>query len=249
MGAEDVKLFIAGEWTEGTGDEFYKLVSPATGEHIANIPIASRADVDRAVAAAHTAQEEIKFWSPFERAEVCYRMADAIDANAEEIARIQTLEQGKPYFSESLGDVASASANLRKAAEDVKRLSGENRPSSDRNKRVFTFRRPIGVWAAITPFNFPITTPVEYIAPGFATGNTVIVKPPEFTSWALLKMAEAFVDVGLPAGTISILPGAGAVGEMLTDHPGVDAIGFTGSTATGAKILSKMGIKRSASGR
>ena len=242
---ETVKLYIAGEWTEGTGTEVYELRSPGSGEHIANIPIASRRDVDRAVAAAREAHEQIRHWSAFERADLCARIAAEVEPLAEEIARIQTLEQGKPYHAESIDDIAEANQYFLNAAEDVKRLSGEVIPTSERNKRMFTFHRPVGVWAAITPWNFPVTIPLEYIGPGLATGNAIVAKPPLFTSWALLKLAEAFDAAGLPKGAISIIPGAGDIGEMLVTHAGVDAIGFTGSSDTGRRIISQMGIKRS----
>ncbi|NND03770.1 MAG: aldehyde dehydrogenase [Acidimicrobiia bacterium] len=242
---ETVKLYIAGEWTEGTGEEAYELRSPGSGDHIADIPIASQADVDKAVAAAREAHDEIRHWSAFERADLCNRIAAEVGPLVEEIARIQTLEQGKPYHAESLDDIEEANQYFLNAAEDVKRLSGEVIPTSDRNKRMFTFHRPVGVWAAITPWNFPVTIPLEYIGPGLATGNSVIAKPPLFTSWALLKLAEAFDAAGVPPGAISVIPGAGDIGEMLVTHDGVDAIGFTGSSETGRRIISKMGIKRS----
>lgn len=243
--AEMAKIYIAGEWTEGTGDDVHELVSPATGEHIATIPIASQADIDRAVAAARQAQEEFRHWSPFERADLCHRIADAVTELVAEIARLQTLEQGKPYHAESLDDIEEANQYFINAAEDIKRLGGEVIPTTDRNKRMFTFRRPVGVWAAITPWNFPVTIPLEYIGPGLAAGNAVIAKPPAFTSLALLKLAEAFDAAGVPNGLVSIIPGGGAVGEALVTHPGIDAIGFTGSSETGRRIISKMGIKRS----
>lgn len=245
MVAEDLKLYIAGQWTHGTGDDVHELISPVTGEHIANVPLASPADLDRAVAAARAATEEMRHWSAFERAGLCLRIAAAIEPLEEEIARIQTLEQGKPYHAESLADIAEANQYFYNAAEDVKRLSGEVIPTSDRHKRMFTFRRPVGVWAAITPWNFPVTIPLEYLGPGLAAGNAVIVKPPEFTSWALLKLAEAFDEAGVPNGAVSIIPGGAGIGEYLVQHAGVDAIGFTGSTATGKQILAQMGIKRS----
>jgi succinate-semialdehyde dehydrogenase/glutarate-semialdehyde dehydrogenase len=245
MVAENLKLYIAGEWTEGTGDEVHELQSPVTGEHIANVPLASPADLDRAVAAARAATEEMRHWSAFERAGLCLRIAAAIEPLEEEIARIQTLEQGKPYHAESLADITEANQYFYNAAEDVKRLSGEVIPTSDRHKRMFTFRRPVGVWTAITPWNFPVTIPLEYVGPGLAAGNAVIVKPPEFTPWALLKLAEAFDEAGVPPGAVSIIPGGATIGEYLVQHAGIDAIGFTGSTATGRKILSQMGIKRS----
>jgi succinate-semialdehyde dehydrogenase/glutarate-semialdehyde dehydrogenase len=241
----ELELYIAGEWTEGTGDEVHELVSPATGEHIATVPIASQADVDRAVAAARAAQDEYRHWSAFERADLCTRIAGAVASNVAEIARIQTLEQGKPYHAESLGDIEEANQYFLNAAEDVKRLTGDVIPTSDRNKRMFTFRRPVGVWAAITPWNFPVTIPLEYIGPGLAAGNAVIVKPPEFTSWALLELAKAFDEAGVPKGLVSIIPGGAAIGEMLVTHDGIDGIGFTGSSATGKRIISQMGVKRS----
>jgi len=243
--AEDLQLYLAGEWSPGTGDRHHALVSPVTGEHIANVPLPSPADIDAAVAAARTAQDEFRFWSAFERAELCQRIAEAIEELVPEIARIQTLEQGKPYHAESLDDIEEANEYFLNAAEDVKRLGGENIPTTDRNKRMFTFRRPVGVWAAITPWNFPVTIPLEYLGPGLASGNAVIVKPPPFTSWALLELAKAFDAAGVPKGLISILPGDGEVGEMLVTHDGIDGIGFTGSSETGKRIISRMGVKRS----
>jgi succinate-semialdehyde dehydrogenase/glutarate-semialdehyde dehydrogenase len=243
--AQDLQLYLAGEWTTGTGGDHHELVSPVTGEHIANVPIPSRADVDTAVAAARAAQDEFRFWSAFERAELCARIAEAIEDLVPEVARIQTLEQGKPYHAESLDDIEEANEYFLNAAEDVKRLGGENIPTTDRDKRMFTFRRPVGVWAAITPWNFPVTIPLEYLGPGLASGNAVIVKPPEFTSWALLELAKAFDAAGVPKGLVSILPGGPAVGDALVTHDGVDGIGFTGSSETGKKIVSRMGIKRS----
>jgi succinate-semialdehyde dehydrogenase/glutarate-semialdehyde dehydrogenase len=242
---ETAKIYLAGEWTEGTGTEAHRLISPVTGEHIADIPLASAADIDRAVASAREAQDEFRHWSAFERADLCHRIADAIDGNVEEVARIQTLEQGKPYHQESLADIEEANEYFTNAAEDIKRLGGEVIPTTNRTKRMFTFRRPVGVWAAITPWNFPVTIPLEYLGPGLAAGNAVICKPPEFTSLALLKLAEAFDAAGVPKGLISIIPGGGAIGSALVTHPGVDGIVFTGSTETGRKIIAAMGVKRS----
>ncbi len=240
-----LEMYLAGEWTTGTGDGHHALISPVTGEHIADVPLASAADIDRAVTAARAAQDEYRFWSPFERADLLHRIAAAIEPMVPEIARIQTLEQGKPYHAESLDDIAEANQYFLNAAEDVKRLSGETIPTTDRNKRMFTYHRPVGVWAAITPWNFPVTIPLEYLGPGLATGNAVIAKPPEFTCWALLELAKAFDEAGMPKGLVSIIPGAGDIGSRLVEHGGIDAVGFTGSSATGRRIIASMGIKRS----
>jgi acyl-CoA reductase-like NAD-dependent aldehyde dehydrogenase len=227
--AEDLKLLIAGEWTEGTGDDHYEIESPVTGEHIYNVPKAANADIDRAVVAAREATEEMRHWTAFERAELCLRIYELWQDRIEDVARILTLEQGKPFAEESIDDIAESGDYFQIAAEDVKRLSGEFIPTTERNRRMFTVHRPVGVWAAITPWNFPV----------------IIVKPPEFTSWALLEMGKVFEEAGVPKGAISIIPGGGDVGEALVTHEGIDAIGFTGSSATGARIVSAMGLKRS----
>ncbi len=195
---ETLDIYLAGEWTSGTGDAHHELISPIDGAHIADVPIVSEADIDRAVAAARRATDEMRHWSAFERADLCLRIAAAIEPLIPEIARLQTLEQGKPFHSESLDDIAEANQYFVNAAEDVKRLGGEVIPTSSRTKRMFTFRRPVGVWAAITPWNFPVTIPLEYIGPGLATGNAVIVKPPINTPWALLELAKAFDEAGVP---------------------------------------------------
>jgi acyl-CoA reductase-like NAD-dependent aldehyde dehydrogenase len=241
----DLKLFIAGEWTEGSGDDSYEVRSPVTGEHIYTVPKASQADIDRAVSAAREATEELRHWTAFERAELCLRIYDLWQDRVDEIARILTLEQGKPFHAEAVDDIAESADYFQIAAEDVKRLKGELIPTTERNRRMFTVRRPVGVWAAITPWNFPVMIPMEYVGPGLATGNAVIVKPPEFTAWALLEVAKIFEEAGVPKGAISIIPGAGDIGASLVTHPGVDAVGFTGSSETGKKIVSAMGLKRS----
>jgi succinate-semialdehyde dehydrogenase/glutarate-semialdehyde dehydrogenase len=241
----DLALFIAGEWTRGTSDDQYEVHSPVTGEHIYNVPKASPADIDRAVAAARQATEEMRHWTAFERAEMCLRVYDLWQDRADEVARLLTLEQGKPYQAEAIADISESSDYLHIAAEDVKRLSGEVLPTTERNRRMFTVHRPVGVWVAITPWNFPVMIPMEYVGPGLATGNALIVKPPEFTCWALLEIARVFEEAGVPKGALSVIPGDGAIGDALVTHRGVDAIGFTGSSATGARIVSRMGLKRS----
>jgi succinate-semialdehyde dehydrogenase/glutarate-semialdehyde dehydrogenase len=187
----------------------------------------------------------MRHWTAFERAEMCLRVYDLWQDKADEVARLLTLEQGKPYQAEAIADISESSDYLHIAAEDVKRLSGEVLPTTERNRRMFTVHRPVGVWVAITPWNFPVMIPMEYVGPGLATGNALIVKPPEFTCWALLEIARVFEEAGVPKGALSVIPGDGAIGDALVTHRGVDAIGFTGSSATGARIVSRMGLKRS----
>ncbi|MGB7859795.1 MAG: aldehyde dehydrogenase family protein, partial [Acidimicrobiia bacterium] len=149
----DLKLFIAGEWTEGTGEDHYEVYSPVTGEHIYNVPKASEADIDRAVVAGREATEEMRHWTAFERADLCLRIHQLWQDRVEDVARILTLEQGKPYQQESLDDIQESGDYFQIAAEDVKRLAGEVIPTTERNRRMFTVHRPIGVWTAITPWN------------------------------------------------------------------------------------------------
>jgi succinate-semialdehyde dehydrogenase/glutarate-semialdehyde dehydrogenase len=241
----DLKLFIAGEWTDGHGTGSYELRSPATGSHIANVPLAGQSDIDRAVVAGRAASEEMRHWSAFERAALCLRAHELWQDRIEEIARILTLEQGKPFKSEAIDDIAESGDYLHIAAEDVKRMKGDLIPTTERNRRMFTVRRPVGVWAAITPWNFPVMIPMETVGPGLATGNAVIVKPPLNTCWAMLEAARVIEEAGFPKGALSVIPGGGDIGEWLVTHPGVNGISFTGSSETGKRIVSVMGLKRS----
>lgn len=238
------QLFINGAYTDGTGSGTFDVLSPATGEHVGSIPLPTPADLDTAVRAAHAAQRAWAGVNVWERAAACHRIADEIDARRDGLARLQTLEQGKP-LSESVADVTEAALLFRLHAEDAVRLNGETLLSRDNSKRMFTFHRPVGTWGIITPWNFPLLMFAEFAAPGLATGNAVIVKPPAHTPFTVLKAMEAIVAAGLPAGLVSILPGDGPFGDALVRHPGIHAIGFIGSSATGAKITAAAGLKRS----
>jgi acyl-CoA reductase-like NAD-dependent aldehyde dehydrogenase len=237
-------LFIGGAFTAGAGTETFDVISPATGEHVGTIPLPVQADLDAAVAAAHTAQREWAAVNVWERAAVCHRVADEIDQRRDELARLQTLEQGKP-LAESVADVTETAQQFRLHAEDAVRLHGETLPSRDSSKRMFTFHRPVGSWGIITPWNFPLLMFSEFAAPGLATGNALVVKPPTHTPLTVLKAMEALAAAGVPEGLVSILPGDGALGDALVRHPGIHAIGFIGSSATGAKIQAAAGLKRS----
>jgi acyl-CoA reductase-like NAD-dependent aldehyde dehydrogenase len=238
------ELFLAGKYTVGTGDDFVPVRSPVTGEHLADLPIATATDLDHAVRAARAAFDEYRHWSTYERADLCHRVANLIEANADELARLTTLEQGKT-LAEARTDVEDTVALFSVSAEDAKRLYGETIPSTARDKRMFTFRTPVGVWGTITPWNFPLMIMCEFVGPALATGNAVIAKPPELTPLACLALGELLAEAGVPTGLISIVPGPGGVGEALVTHSGVDAIGFVGSSATGERIVRAMGLKRS----
>jgi acyl-CoA reductase-like NAD-dependent aldehyde dehydrogenase len=238
------KLYIAGRHVDGASGTTVPVLSPVTGEHLADLPVASAAQLDEAVAAARAAFEDYRTWSVYERAELCHRVAALIEGDLDELARLTTLEQGKP-LAEARGDVEDAASLFATSAEDAKRLYGEVVPSTARDKRMFSFRVPVGVWAAITPWNFPLMIMCEFLGPALATGNAVVAKPPENTPLACLRLGELLTEAGVPAGLVSIVPGPGSVGEALVTHPGVDAIGFVGSSATGERIVRAAGLKRS----
>ena len=237
--------FIGGKWVEGTGERARSIVSPVSGEAIAEAPDASSADVDRAVAAARAAQPRWAALSAWERADICHAIADLIVERRGEFARALTLEQGKPYESEALPDIDETAENFRIAAEDVKLLETAVIPSRDTGKRILTFRKPNGVYAGITPWNFPTLIPVELIAPGIAAGNTIVMKPSEWTPVAMANFVKIMADAGLPDGVVNVVYGGGETGELLVTHPGVDAIGFVGSHVTAEKIVRAAGLKRS----
>jgi succinate-semialdehyde dehydrogenase/glutarate-semialdehyde dehydrogenase len=242
--ARVAELYLAGTYTSGSGDAVTPVHSPVTGAHLADLPVPTIATVDDAVAAARKAFDDYRQWSVYERADLCHRIAALIEARSEELARLTTLEQGKPIH-EARDDVRDTVALFVDSAEDAKRLYGETIPSVDRNKRMFTFRAPVGVWAGITPWNFPLMIMCEFLAPALATGNAIVCKPPELTPLACLALGEILSAAGTPAGLVSILPGGGATGAALVAHKGIDAIGFVGSSATGERIVASMGLKRS----
>ena len=237
-------MFIDGSWTDGHAAETIAVTSPATGEALAEVPVATTADVDAAVAAAREGQAALESLGVYERAALLHAAADLIERDADEIARDLALEQGKPWRTEALEEVHETAGNFRMAAEDVKRLDTSVIPSEQRGKMIFTFRKPNGVFGVITPWNFPIMIPSELVAPALATGNAVILKPSEFTPLAGRRLVEVLHEAGFPAGSVNLLFGRREVGEALVTHPGVDAIAFVGSHTTGEAIVHAAGLKR-----
>ena len=236
--------FIGRGWVAPTGERVREVVSPVTGETLAAATDASREDVSRAAAAARAAQPRWAALSVFERAEVMHAIADLLDDRRAELARSLVLENGKPYKAEALDDVAEMAENFRSSAEDAKRLESSVIPTQDARKRMFTVRKPNGVYAAITPWNFPGMIPAELIAPGIAVGNTFVVKPSEWTPIAMADFMQVMADAGLPDGVVNVIYGAGEVGEALVSEPNVDCVAFVGSHTTAEKIVRAAGLKR-----
>jgi acyl-CoA reductase-like NAD-dependent aldehyde dehydrogenase len=237
--------FIGGDWAEPTGDDAREIVSPVTGEKLADAPNASEEDIHRAARSAREAQPKWAALSAWDRAAVCHAIADLIEERKEEFARELSLEQGKPYVAEAIPDIEETAENFRIAAEDVKRMESAVIPSQDVNKRILTFRKPNGVYAAITPWNFPTLIPVELIAPGIAAGNTIVMKPSEWTPIAMANFMQIMADAGLPEGVVNVVYGDGKVGERLIQDENIDCVGFVGSHTTAEKIVRAAGLKRS----
>jgi acyl-CoA reductase-like NAD-dependent aldehyde dehydrogenase len=213
------------------------VVNPATEEIIARVPNASEQDLNAAVKAARTAFAGWSMTTVDERSEMLSRLGAAIYANREELAKLLTLEMGRPYAA-ALGEIDSASYWLKEVAKQ--RLNREILEETEHH-RVERYYTPLGVVAAIVPWNFPFALSVWKIAPALLTGNTVVVKPSPYTPLTALKLAEIASDI-LPEGVLNAVSGGDDLGRWMTEHPDVNKISFTGSTATGKKVMQSAAI-------
>jgi aldehyde dehydrogenase (NAD+) len=233
---EPIGAFVNGAWVPMSGDTF-TVEDPATRETLAIVSGATEADVDAAVQSAHRAYRDV--WqgtSGVRRGEILYQIADTLRQHADELARLETYDTGKP-LSQSRSDVATAARYFAFYAGHADKIYGETIPGEG-DYWAYTLREPYGVVAHITPWNSPLSQMCRGIAPCLAAGNTVVVKPSEVTPLSSLVAAKLFVDAGLPSGACNIVPGDGAItGAALVAHPLVAHIGFTGSVATGTRIL------------
>lgn len=237
--AKRIRLLIGDEWVDG-GSDPVALTSPATGEEIAAVEQGTRSDGKRAIAAAEGAAQALARMTAFERGALCHRVADLLLERKEEIARDVSAEQGKPYRTEALPEVEVAAGMFRDAAECAKRLDTLVHQSSDRAKRVFTIRQPRGVYGVITPWNFPVAIPSEYLSAGLATGNPMVWKPSEWTPLSAAHLATCFLDAGVPPGVLNLVLGDPAeVGDEVVGNAGVVAIGLTGSSRTGQIVAAR----------
>ncbi|MBI2298699.1 MAG: aldehyde dehydrogenase family protein, partial [Armatimonadetes bacterium] len=231
-------MFIDGEWTPSLSGATFPAENPATGEVIAQIPEGTRDDAQRAIAAANRAKAVIGKMSVWDRSRLCVRLADAVEAHHEELALILSRDQGKPYHTEALYEVHKAAEGFRNAAEQIKWLESSVIPVEAPTKRVFSIRQPRGVYAIVTPWNFPLNIPVEYLAPAVAAGNAVVWVPAPTTSACALEFMRVLAEADLPPGVINCVTGPGpVVGDEIVSNPGTDAVGFTGSPATGEQIM------------
>ncbi len=233
---ETLPICIAGQWRLGGGDR-YATLYPATGEPVAYLHAASVADVEEAIAGADHAFRT-SGWAqkkPHERAAVLYRVAQLIRERGEALAQMQRLDNGKP-ISETRNLVASAAGTFQFFAAACETLEETLTPMRGDNLTMSVYE-PMGVVAAITPWNSPIASEAQKMAPALAAGNAVVVKPAEVTPLAALELARICIEAGVPAGMISVLPGKGSViGDAITLHPLVKRVSFTGGTTTGKHI-------------
>ena len=230
------EMFIGGEWVQGSGSEGQPIVNPATGETIAEVPKGTEADVDRAVKAARKAYTEWFETTPRERSEMLLKLADAILADAEEMANLESANVGKPralFLSEELGVCAD---NLRYFAGAARILEGKAAGEYMRGYTSMIRREPLGVVGSIAPWNYPLMMAIWKIGPALAAGNCVVLKPSEWTPLTALRLAELSADI-LPPGVFNVITGDGEpVGAGIVRHPGVDMVSLTGDVATGKEV-------------
>lgn len=232
------KLFIDGEWTGSSGTSAIDTIDPSTGRVIETVPTANRGDVDAAVAAARAALSN-PAWAgllPVQRAGLLFKLASLVDEHHEELAQLETRDQGQPIGVSRMVSVTGAAEHIRYYAGWVTKMQGSTNPVSFPDTLNYTRREPVGVNALITPWNFPLMILTWKLAPALATGNTVVIKPSEVTPLTSLRLVELCAEAGFPPGVVNIVTGDGSVGEMLTRHPDVDHVSYTGSTAVGKLI-------------
>ncbi|MBE1591768.1 aldehyde dehydrogenase family protein [Nonomuraea angiospora] len=231
---------IGGRWVEGDGEEFADTNPARPSEVVARGRFASAAEVERAVAAARAAAPGWAATPHHARAAVLVAAADLVDAAADEWGAELAREEGKT-LPEAVAEVRGSARILRYYAGEADRESGEIFASPRPGENVLVVRKPIGVAGLITPFNFPIVIPAWKIAPALSYGNTVVWKPSSLVPLLAYRLAQALTSAGLPDGVLNLVYGEAEAGSAIVDHPGVDAISFTGSTAVGRAVIARCG--------
>jgi succinate-semialdehyde dehydrogenase/glutarate-semialdehyde dehydrogenase len=234
----EASMLIGGEWRGAASHEELEVINPATEEAVGSVPAASSADVELAVETAKRAFPEWATTDTEKRAQILARAAALIEENAKSLAAVLTAEQGKP-IAEALGEVTHLAHGVRYYAEAATKVRGsyQDLPSAFGPAYGQVIRRPMGVCAAITPYNFPLTLLGTKVAPALAMGNTIVAKPAATTPLATLKVARLFAEAGVPDGVLNVVTGRGSeIGDALVGHPDVRRIAFTGSTEVGRHV-------------
>ncbi len=233
-----LKNYIGGKWTVGEGEVITDRNPAHTSHIIAKVPASTTTGVDKAVNAAQEAYNGWRLTPAPIRGEIIFRAAELLMANKEELGRLVTSEMGK-ILSEGLGDVQEAIDMAFYMAGEGRRLTGETTPSELPSKDCKSLREPIGVFALITPWNFPTAIPAWKIFPALIAGNTVVFKPSSYTPASATRLVEILCEAGVPPGVLNLVHGGGdSVGQYLATHPGIDGLSFTGSSAVGEKLAS-----------
>jgi succinate-semialdehyde dehydrogenase/glutarate-semialdehyde dehydrogenase len=233
------QAFLDGQWRDADDKTRFSVSNPATGELLGEVPRMGGAETVRAVDAANAALPAWRSLLARERAAILQRWYQLILANADDLARMMTLEQGKPLI-EAKGEVVYAASFIEWFAEEAKRLYGDTLPTTGVDRRLMVIRQPIGVCAAITPWNFPAAMITRKVAPALAAGCTVVVKPAEQTPFTALALAELARQAGFPTGVFNVLTGDPvAIGGVLTGSPIVRKLSFTGSTEIGRLLMAQ----------
>jgi betaine-aldehyde dehydrogenase len=231
------QIYIDGRLVDATSGDTFQTLNPATGEVLAEVQSASKADVDRAVLNARQGQLEWVAFTAMQRSRVLHRAVDLLRQHNDELAELETRDTGKPLSETSAVDIVTGADVLEYYAGLVPAIEGLQIPLRD-SSFVYTRREPLGVVAGIGAWNYPIQIALWKSAPALAAGNAMIFKPSEVTPLSTLRLAEIYTQAGLPNGVFNVLNGSGStVGAWLTEHPGIEKISFTGGTATGKKIL------------
>jgi acyl-CoA reductase-like NAD-dependent aldehyde dehydrogenase len=242
--AQEHGMIVGGERPAAADGRTFETLDPATGLAIATVPLAGADDVDGAVASARAAFAEGSDWrrmSAADRGRRITALAELVEAHADELAEVESLDNGKPVKFARGVDVAGAIAHLHYFAGWPTKIEGATLPVSAPKTFAYTLREPVGVCGQIIPWNFPLLMAAWKISPALAAGCTIVLKPAEQTPLTALRLGELALEAGIPPGVLNVVTGDGPTGAALVDHPGVDKIAFTGSTAVGREIGAKAG--------
>lgn len=241
-GLSDTTLFrdnclIGGEWTLASNGATIDVVNPATGQSIGRVPDCTAEDTQRAIASAQKALPEWKARTAAERAKLLEVWSDLIAQHSDDLARILTVEQGKP-LAEAKGEISYGNAFVKWFAEEARRVNGSTIPSPTNGRRILILKEAVGVCAIVTPWNFPNAMITRKVAPALAAGCTVVIKPSDFTPYSALALAVLAERAGIPAGVINVVTGKPeAIGAELTGSAIVRKLSFTGSTRVGSLLM------------
>ncbi|WP_321368621.1 NADP-dependent succinate-semialdehyde dehydrogenase [uncultured Desulfuromusa sp.] len=231
------QCYIDGQWTDADDKQTLAVTNPANGETIANVSKMGAAETKRAINAAHKALQSWKKKTAQERAKLLYRWFELILENQEDLAILMTLEQGKP-LQEARGEISYAASFIEWYAEEAKRIYGDIIPEQERNTKILVLKEPVGVCAAITPWNFPSAMITRKSGPALAAGCTMVLKPASATPCSALALAELSARAGIPRGVLNVVVGSSAaIGQEITSSPIVRKLSFTGSTEIGKELI------------